>query len=384
MLTFAHSSYFQDLLGSFSAGVVICNSKGLVYAQNEAATAILGVSPDELADPGQAATIIGRATAPRVVARFLAAPLKHARKPVPITVTYRHPDGRPRHLHLSGSLLVEYDKIFGILIEINDVTEIFALHERERAMLLGIQAAQQERIESLGHFALAVAHQIRNPLMVIGGFAGRLLRRRAPDDPETETLGMILDGAKRLEAVVTAVSGFTRQRSPVPAPVDPAAVAGRAMEAARRRTGSRAGCELTADGGEAVTDAALLEEILIELCANALEAQAAAATTAPGETPEAIRVDIAPVDDALVVTVTDQGTGIPGEARPFIFDPFFTTKAVGVGMGLAIAKRDAEELGGSLRLITAPHGGCTAELILPQSRPGPRTARPGQAAATLP
>ena len=51
MLTFAHSSYFHDLLESFSAGVVICNIRGLVYAANEAACRLLGVSRRELADP---------------------------------------------------------------------------------------------------------------------------------------------------------------------------------------------------------------------------------------------------------------------------------------------------------------------------------------------
>ena len=201
MLTFAHSTYFHDLLESFSAGVVICNIRGLVYAANDAACRLLGASRRELADPACSAALIGRADAPRRLAKFLAAPIKHGRKPEPLSIAYAHPDGQLRRYRLSGSLLLENEKIFGILIEITDVTEIYRLHERERAMLLGIQAAQRERIESLGRFSLAVAHQIRNPLMVVGGFAGRLLRGKAEGDPEAEALTMILDEAKRLEAV---------------------------------------------------------------------------------------------------------------------------------------------------------------------------------------
>ena len=63
MLTFAHSTYFHDLLESFSAGVVICNIRGLVYAANEAACRLLGVSRRELADPAGSAALIARADA---------------------------------------------------------------------------------------------------------------------------------------------------------------------------------------------------------------------------------------------------------------------------------------------------------------------------------
>ena len=63
MLTFAHSTCFHDLLESFSAGVVICNIRGLVYAANEAAYRLLGVSRRELADPAASAALVARADA---------------------------------------------------------------------------------------------------------------------------------------------------------------------------------------------------------------------------------------------------------------------------------------------------------------------------------
>lgn len=358
MLTFAHSTYFHDLLASFSAGVVIANSKGLVYASNDAAAALLGETAASLADPATARAVIGRTDRPRRLARFLAAPIKHGRKPAPVTVLYRHPDGLNRHLRLSASLLLENDKIFGILFELDDMTEIFALHDRERAMLLRVQAAQHERIESLGRFSLAVAHQIRNPLMVIGGFAGRLLRRHTGDDPEGETLGMILDGAKRLESVVAAVSRYARRREPDAVMADPADVAARAMAAARARTGLDAPLVLGANVGLARLDAQLLEELLTELLANALEASASVSPT------PAVAVRCRRDEAGLCLEVADQGPGLSEDIRPFVFDPFFTTKAVGVGMGLSIAKRDAEELGGSLELTPGAAGGCLAVLRL--------------------
>lgn len=358
MLTFAHSTYFHDLLAGFSAGVVIANSKGLVYASNQAAATLLGETPERLADPATAKAMLARTDKPRALAHFLAAPIKHGRTPAPITVRYGHPDGSDRHLRLSASLLLENDKIFGILVEIDDVTEIFTLHARERAMLLGIQAAQHERIESLGRFSLAVAHQIRNPLMVIGGFAGRLLRNRPDTDPETESLAMILDGAKRLETVVAAVSRYARPREPEPVMADPADLATRAMEAAKVRTGLSAPLVVDAAVGMVRLDPHLLVELLTELLANALEAVAAR------DPAQAIRVRCRREASGLRLEVADRGPGVPEDIRPFVFDPFFTTKAVGVGMGLPIAKRDAEELGGSLRLEQEPAGGCLVVLQL--------------------
>ena len=363
MLIFANSNYFHDLLGSFSAGVVILNSQGLCYAANDAATALLGYSAGELADPGLSAAIIARVDAPRRVARFLAAPLKHSRKPEPVGIAYAHPDGSLRRFRLSGSLLLENHKIFGILIEITDVTEIYRLHERERSMLLGIQAVQRERIESLGQFSLAVAHQIRNPLMVVGGFAGRLLRGKTADDPEAEALTMILDGAKRLEAVVQAVSAYARRREPTPALCDPADLATRAFGAAALRTGATARLALTVATGQLLTDASLVTEILTELCANALEALCGPNGPAAGN--GVVGLTFAWLDTAVSVTVTDNGPGPDEAVLAFAFDPFATTKAVGVGMGLPMARRRAEDMGGSLTLARGAQGGGLARLVLP-------------------
>lgn len=360
MLTFAHSTYFHDLLESFSAGVVICNIRGLVYAANEAACRLLGASRRELADPACSAALIVRADAPRQLARFLAAAIKHGQKPEPLAIAYAHPDGQQRRYRLSGSLLLENGKIFGILIEITDVTEIYRLHERDRDRLLGVQAAQKERIEGLVRFSLAVAHQIRNPLMVIGGFTGRLLRGKGEGDPEAEALSMILDGARRLEAVVRAVSDYARREEPVMVPCDLAALADRAFAEALAATGGAGRLEtagLDGSAGNVRADAAMLTAILTALCANALEA-------APRD---GARVALAcgRQDAGVTLTVADNGPGPADDVLPFAFDPFFTTKAVGVGMGLTIARRRAEEMGGALTLERGPAGGGLARLTLP-------------------
>ena len=94
MLTFAHSTYFHDLLDSFSAGVVIANVKGLVYASNPAAARLLGETREALADPATARAVLARADKPRQLARFLAAPSNTAASPTPSPSSTATPTAR--------------------------------------------------------------------------------------------------------------------------------------------------------------------------------------------------------------------------------------------------------------------------------------------------
>ena len=168
---------------------------------------------------------------------------------------------------------------------------------------------------------------------------------------------MILDGARRLEAVVRAVSDYARREEPAMAPCDPAALADRAFAAALQATGGAGLLETAGLDRPVQADAGMLAAILTALCANALEA-------APGD---GGRVTVACVrQEALVtLTVADNGPGPADDALPYAFDPFFTTKAVGVGMGLTIARRRAEEMGGTLTLERGPGGSGLARLRLP-------------------
>ncbi|NMC51028.1 MAG: ATP-binding protein, partial [Desulfovibrio sp.] len=109
-------------------------------------------------------------------------------------------------------------------------------------------------------------------------------------------------------------------------------------------------------------DASLLERALDEILENAVEASpeggrvTAAISREDGDegTPGRIRI-----------AVKDQGPGVSAEIAPYLFDPFFTTKAVGVGMGLSLAKRLLEAMGGTIRLENRPGGGTAAIILLP-------------------
>ncbi len=365
MLVFVHSGYFHDLLENFSLGVIIINSRGRIYAVNTAAASLLGHTREALlSDPETVRDIFRRTDDPRALRRHIWSAMRHAAPQQPLRLRYRHASGQVRHFSLTSSHLVENEKVFGIMLQITDVTEIITLHERERHILSEKYRAEHERVESLAKLSSAVAHQLRNPATSIGGLANLMLKKCAQDDPRLPHLQAVVDQSRRLEAIVAAVGDLTM-------PIDQHSGPCPLRELVRQRI-ARA---VSADPGKHLVwsvegnvpqprlDASLLEKALDEILENAVEAS-----------PEGARV-IAAISredgnegtpGRIRIAVKDKGPGISPEIAPYLFDPFFTTKAVGVGMGLSLAKRLLEATGGTIRLKNRPGGGTAAIIHLPE------------------
>lgn len=352
MLPFIQSSYLTTLLECFSAGVVIMNGRGDVYAANDMAGRMLGVAHDDLLKAGFERDILPRFEERSSVARLMSLARDQDAHPEPVQARCSHPELGMRHYTLSISRLVEYGKVFGIVLQMADVTHIYEMHEREKRML-------EERSESLAHLSMAIAHQIRNPLMTIGGFASLLPRKIDQGQPVTQFIQGIQDGARRLEDIVRAVTQYTSPRQHARRATDLRALAKEALD----RLGPLPGRVAVETGtpDEAIPtwflDPELTRDSLVEILQNSLDALA--------QTGGTIRVGWREESADLLLEVRDDGPGIAPECLPFLFDPFFTTKAVGVGMGLAKARRWSREQAGELNICNSPEGGTLAVLRLP-------------------
>ncbi|KUG27923.1 sensor histidine kinase [hydrocarbon metagenome] len=370
MLVFAHSGYFHDLLDSFALGVVILNARGRVYAANTAAAALLGHSREELiSDPAVAADVFRRTDDPKALRRYLREALRREHPGEARRLRYRTVDGKSLHLSLTISHLVENEKIFGVMLQITDVTEIIALHERERHIMDEKYRVERERVESLRALSSAVAHQLRNPAMSIGGLSGLLLKKCPPDDPARPFLQAILEESKRLETIVAAVGEATLPLSPRTSCFSLWNLAASRLAHVRALAAERglsAVWNLAGQDGRLCLDGTLLGQALDEVLLNAAEASL-----------DEGRVDVllAPQPGAgghagsATITVRDRGPGIAADIAPYLFDPFFTTKSVGVGMGLCRAKRVMAALDGEIRVENHPEGGVVAILSVPGGPP---------------
>ncbi len=357
MLEFIRSSYFQGLLNSLSLGVVIFNAGGTVYAVNNSALSLLGLSPDRHVGTGWTQLVDGFEKKGTLHSMVRIVAENGQPSPGRLTTRFTRPDGQVLHVAVSASPLLYYDKLFGIVLEISDITALYQSHERERRMLEERNLMHQERYESLQKMSMSVAHQLRNPITTIGGMARVIAKGCSPSSEQMEYLDAIISSMHRLEAVVTTVYdyGALVVRDRKPAGVDHLIHDAREMAATRvPELMAKANWDVEVVPYQLVTDQLLLSKALCEIFVNSLEALPGSGGT--------ITVRGMADDTTDRIEISDNGRGIEESDIPFIFDPFFTRKTVGVGMGLCKAQRIVQELGGRIGVKSVEGRGTTVSL----------------------
>ena len=226
------------------------------------------------------------------------------------------------------------------------------------------EATQRERLSSLGRLSTVVAHEIRNPLMIIKTSL-RSLRRDGVQPDQVQTAARDIDEEiTRLNRIVAEVLDFARPIKFDLAPVDLNALAEDAVHAAE----AAAGCSgirlaLDPDIRSANLDAGRLRQALVNIIGNAIQASGEAGPAGDGQS---IRVRTTRMDDRrAAITVTDKGGGIAPEDLPRIFDPFFTTRRTGTGIGLAISRNIVEGLGGRIVVASERNRGTEVRIEVP-------------------
>jgi signal transduction histidine kinase len=233
------------------------------------------------------------------------------------------------------------------------------------------EAAQRERLSSLGRLSTVIAHEIRNPLMIIKT-ALRSLRGDAAAPAQVKAAVADIDEEiARLNRIVSEVLDFARPIKFEVAPVDLNALC---RDAAAASAGDAhpvdVGLDLDPELGPVTTDGERLRQALVNILANARHAVAAKSAT-EAVTGEAIRLTTRRLPDARVaVVVRDRGAGIPPDDLPRVFDPYFTTRRTGSGLGLAISRNIIEGLGGTIAVSSRPGAGTDVRIELPTGETG--------------
>jgi two-component system C4-dicarboxylate transport sensor histidine kinase DctB len=223
------------------------------------------------------------------------------------------------------------------------------------------ELAQASRLGTIGQITAGVAHEINQPVAAIRGFAenaGTFLDR---DDPgrARENLTTIVALTERIGAIIAELRSFARRTTPSLGPVEIGAVIDGALllvgdrireqGVAIERTGE-------AKGLRCIADRVRLEQILVNLIQNALDALA-------GRADPRIRI-ATQADGDVAILVADNGPGIAPDVADNLFTPFVTGKADGLGLGLGIARDIAREFGGALDSVASPLGGAAFRLTV--------------------
>jgi two-component system sensor histidine kinase HydH len=260
--------------------------------------------------------------------------------------------GQSIPLEITVSALMEEDgSLLGQMILFKDLSEIQNLKR---------EIETTRRLAALGRLAAGVAHEIRNPLSSIKGFATFFKERYKQNPEDQNTAEIMIQEVDRLNRVITQLLEFARPSRILKKPVDLPGLVQHSLKMIAKQAqaqGVRVRSEL-APVGEVVLDADRINQMLLNLYLNALAAMENGGT-----------LNVILKGDArsrkVKLVVNDTGVGIKKEELEHIFDPYFTTQPSGTGLGLAIVHKIIEAHQGEIRVESEPGKGSVFTVILP-------------------
>jgi len=255
---------------------------------------------------------------------------------------------------MAASLRDEDREPLGTIALFRDMTEIQQLRE---------EIARSQRLASIGNLAAGVAHEIRNPLSSIKGFA-TYFKERYRDNPEDSgTAQIMIEEVDRLNRVISQLLDLSRPSGVKLQAGDVSGLVRHVLALAREQAAGR-GISINAGLPDSPVKACIdrdkMEQALLNVLLNAIQAS-----------PENGSISVTVADDSgrVRIEIADEGAGISEKDLPRIFDPYFTTRPSGTGLGLAIVSKIVEAHGGEVRVASREGHGTKIEVLIPARAP---------------
>jgi PAS domain S-box-containing protein len=340
----------RQLMQTCMDGIIANDLQGNIFIFNETAASILGYSPGEVVGHIHVKELYPPGLAPEIKAKIQDPALGREGILENYETVARHKDGTLIPIWLSARMIREDGRDVGVIGHFRD------LRERKR---LEEELLRSERLSALGRAAAHINHEIKNPLMLIGGFARQVLKDIPPDrEKDKEKLQIMVDEVQRLESFLAEVGSYAKIPEPQKRPGDLNAlvqeICGR-LEPAMQEKGINVRLELDPDLPPVRFDPVHLRQVVLNIAKNGIEAM-----------PEGGTLSLASGrrEDGVFVRIADTGEGMAPEVREKIFQPFFSTKAKGSGLGLAISQKIMEAHQGTIAIESEPGRGTRVTLFL--------------------
>ncbi len=334
--------FSERIVASLPSGLLAFDANGLSMAVNAPGRALLEVNGKVLGEP-YAQLLAGHAELASMVGDCLQTGTVYRRTEIEATSA----SGKLRRL---GATVAPIELPpergpRGALCLLTDITEVTELRE---------QVALKRNLESLGEMSAGLAHEFKNAIATLQGYA-QLLQTLELNDKAQAASASLLNEVRNLSSMVTAFLNFAR---PQPLQLEDVSLNDLVGECAKELEPlfNERQIKLAIDSAETVirADERMLRQALLNLLRNAAEA------IPEHGTPKSVFVKI-----GNEIVIRDTGTGIPPAQLPKIFIPFFTTKPKGHGIGLALAHRIVTDHGGTLTAANSPDGGAVFTIKLP-------------------
>lgn len=349
--------YLNSILSHISQGLLFINLDGYVITCNEAAEEMLGIDSSKISFQ-----LFSEHFLDSVFGFSMKRALAEKKAPHKIFVNFNTPKGKLREFEIDTTFILKKDAehwlfdnpmetLQGIIILMRDITEVHRLQ---------ILASRNDRMKALGEMAAMVAHEIRNPLGGIKGYAS-LLQRDLQQQPQLQQFATcIVEGTDALNRLVTNVLNYAR---PIQAHVESVDIITLVREISQHLLADESldsniliKIEPSFESLNAPVDTQLFKSALLNLIVNSIQAM-------PDGGEILIRID--KEDDCAVIEVSDTGIGISNENLKKLFSPFFTTKSTGNGFGLAEVDQVIRAHAGTIDVSSSLGHGTTFTIKLP-------------------
>ncbi len=329
------SRSLEAILQALPSGVLVRDQSGSIVRTNRAASAILGLEEREL---------VGSPTCALLQA------IEHGGEAREVECG----DGERRVIASKRSPIVDGDPSRGAVEILDDRTEFAALSSRLHA---------QEKLAALGNVASGIAHELRNPMNAIQGYAALLEQRLPLESRERMLAANVVEGVRRADRVLSSMLTLARSDAAERMTIDVRELVSDAISEARAGLEDASKWSVTSSIEPATFatfagDFIKLRQALRNLIANGIQAQ---------PTGGSVHVGVRANESEVVFAVGDAGPGIARELRARVLEPFFTTRAEGTGFGLALVNTIARLHGGRVEVSSdpAPLGGAEIRIHVP-------------------
>ena len=342
-------SYIHYVVESMANGLISLDSVGAVTTINQAAQELIGISEAE----AKSLEIDGLLQEHAVEIRDV---LENNHTILNKEIVYQHSNGSAIPVNLSATQVKDERGVkLGVVILLNDMREMVELQER---------AKRAEHLASIGRMAATVAHEIRNPLSSVRGFA-QFFANRFVEKTEERTYALaMMEESNRLNRVVSELLDYAR---PLELKIEPTSIETLFLDIVRRleleQTASDIEIiqEVQPDMPTVQLDHDRILQVLLNLTQNSIDAM-----------PNGGKLILSAVwlaeRNSVQIGVRDTGKGIPKSDLPRLFEPFFTTKTRGAGLGLAVVRKIVDAHDGEVEVKSEEGTGTQVILTTPQSK----------------
>lgn len=337
---------FTDLLISrLPVGIIATNAEGHIQTFNSTAAEFTGKNPEQTIGHLQTAVL------PQI--RQLIPPPGRERETIEQEIFLPPDSSTPKHLRVSSVPITDE--------QTNTIGRVVLMYDLTETKKLEAQVRRHDRLVALGKMAAGVAHEVRNPLSSIKGFATLLGSRFPEESEEGEASRLLINEVERLNRSITELLTYAR---PLPLAVaeieiEPFIEASlKLIQSDATELGVAVRHEISLAQKLVRLDKDRFNQVLLNLYLNSLQAMEHG-----GELQVSVQEGTRP--GTVEIQVRDTGCGISEDTLERVMDPYFTTKPEGTGLGLAMVYKIIDEHGGTIKITSKQGQGTTVSIVLP-------------------